>query len=300
MPIEVRQLETYRAVMENRSMTRAAEILGVSQPAVSVKLARLERELGFRLFDRDGGRLRPTPEGQTLYAEVKHALGMIDRVGIVAERIRSGEAGRLVVASHPSASISLLPDVIAEFGRASPRVAIKLVNRTSEEVRSFFEANMVDIGIAEGPVDLAGVERRRYAIDCVAILPRGHELADMDSVAPADLSCFPFVSMTPVRTIGHQIRAALGVASDVGSIVEAEYFSTICALVARGMGVGVVDYWSAQTFQHLGLEIRPLEPAIAYEVAVFFSGNRPRTAEAQLLLDMIDSRLVMHGRRVGG
>src|SRR5690606_6212641 len=117
MQIDVRQLEAFRAVMENRSVTRAAEILGISQPAVSVKLARLENELGFRLFERYRGRVKPTFEGQELYSEVKQALGMMDRVQIAAERIRSGETGTVVVASHPSASISLLPELVADFSR---------------------------------------------------------------------------------------------------------------------------------------------------------------------------------------
>jgi DNA-binding transcriptional LysR family regulator len=107
------------------------------------------------------------------------------------------------------ASISILPGVVSEFRTRMPDVAVKMINRTSEEVRAFFEASVVDLGIAEMPVDLVNVERRRYAIDLVAILPVGHPATARSVLSPNDLAGHPFVSMATSRTIGHQIRSAV-------------------------------------------------------------------------------------------
>ncbi len=297
--MDVKLLEAFCAVMENRSVTQAATILGVTQPAVSAQINRLESLVGFSLFDREGGRLKPSAEGRTFYQEVKQALGTIDRLNISAERIRSGETGTLLVAAHPSASISLLPTVIAEFCLAHPHVAVRMINRTSEEVRSVFEASTVDIAIAELPVDLVGVRKRRYAIECVAILPAGHPAAAREYLTPQQLSGLPFVSMTLGRTIGHRIRSALiDAGANFRKVVEAEYFSTICALVANGLGVSIVDYWSAQTFRHLGLEIRRFDPPVLYEIAVFFSAERPLSPHAHELLKMINQKLAAHGELI--
>jgi DNA-binding transcriptional LysR family regulator len=293
MPIDSHLLIGLRAVMENGSVTRAAAILGITQPAMSAKLARLERELGFALFERDGGnRLRPTSRGLDFFEAARPALALLDRLDITAERLRTGATGTLVMASHPSASISVLPGAIAAFRAEMPEVAVKLINRTSEEVRSYFEASVVDIAVAELPVELANVEKRRYAIDCVAILPSGHPSAARDVIGPGDLAGLPFVSMTTGRTIGHQIRNAVVESGGAfGRVIEAEYFSTICALVAQGQGVSIVDVWSAEMFRPLGLEVRRLDPPVQYEIAVFYRADRPRSAAALLMLDIIDRRL---------
>ncbi|MBP5857516.1 LysR family transcriptional regulator [Marivibrio halodurans] len=297
MTMDVKLLEAFRAVMENRSVTGAAKILGVTQPAVSAQLNRLESIVGFRLFDREGGRLKPSAEGKAFYEEVKHALGMIDRLHISAERIRSHETGTLVIAAHPSGSTAILPDILARFCLARPYIDVRMINRTSEEVRSVFEANSVDIGLAEVPVDLVGVQKRRYAIECVAILPEGHPLAeDRDMLDVRELSGLPFVCMTLSRAVGHRIRSAVVEAgATFNKIVEAEYFSTICALVANGLGVSIVDYWSAQSCEHLGLRIRRLRIPITYEIAVFHSAERPLGKPARDLLLMIDEKLKAHG-----
>jgi DNA-binding transcriptional LysR family regulator len=297
MMIESNLLIGFCAIMDNRSVTRAATILGLTQPAVSAKLNRLETELGFKLFTREGGRLRPTHEGREFYQMARQALAMLERVGIAAERIRTGETGKIVVAAHPSASISLLPEVIAAFSNTFPQIDLKLINRTSEEVRSVFEASIVDIAIAEVPVDLAGVAKIRYEIDCVAILPSGHPAAAKDILGPQDLSGLPFVSMTLGRTIGHQIKSAIvDAGADFRKVMEAEYFSTICGLVANGLGVSIVDYWSAQTFRHMGLEIRPFQPPIKYEIVVFYSSERELSPPARMLLHMINTKLTQQGR----
>lgn len=279
--------------MENGSVTRAASVLGITQPAVSARLAKLEQDLGFRLFDRDGGNsLRPTGKGLEFYEAAKPALAQLERLDLTAERLRTGATGTLVVASHPSASISILPGVVAQFRRLLPEVSVKLINRTSEEVRAFFEASVVDLGIAEMPVDLASVERRRYAIDLVAILPLGHPAASRPVLSPSDLAGHPFVSMTTSRTIGHQIRnAVVEGGGSFDKVIEAEYFSTICALVAAGQGISVVDPWSAKMFKHLGLVSRPLHPPIPYEIAVFFRAERPLAEPARLFFDLVDDTL---------
>ncbi|MEZ5842694.1 MAG: LysR substrate-binding domain-containing protein [Hyphomicrobiaceae bacterium] len=290
--MDVKLLDAFRVVMQNRSITRAAEVLGVTQPAVSAQVARLETIVGFALFDRSGGRIRATAEGHAFHREVMQALGMIDRLERVAEAIRTGTAGKIVVASHPSASISVLPALVARLLALHPGATVKMINRTSEEVRGTFEAAAVDIGIAELPIELTDIEVRKYAVECVAIVPRGHPLARNRTITAADLSGLPYVSMAQGRLIGHRIRNAIVEAgAEYKMVAEVEYFSSICGIVAAGLGVSVVDCWSAATFQATGLEVRRFEPRIDYEIGVFFSSQRPLTRIACTLLDMLDERL---------
>jgi DNA-binding transcriptional LysR family regulator len=290
--MDIKLLEAFRAVMENRSVTGAARVLGLTQPAVSAQIARLETLVGFQLFERVGGRLKPTAEGRAFHREVMHALGMLDRLQQASEIIRTGTTDKIVIASHPSASISVLPELVARFSAHHPGATVKMINRTSEEVRSMFEAASVDVGIAELPIDLAGVELRKYVVECVAILPGGHPLAAQETITPGDLSGLPFVGMAQGRLIGHRVRSAMvDSGAEFRMVAEVEYFSSICGMVAAGLGVSVVDCWSAHTFRTLGLEIRRFTPALDYEIGVFFSAERTPTRLARTVLDMLDMKL---------
>lgn len=290
--MDFRLLESFRAVMDTQSVTQAAEILGVTQPAVSAHISRLEAEVGFALFERVGRRLKPSPKGRQFFAEVRDALGTLDRLTEAAHSIRDGSTETLTVASHPSASISILPHAVAGLYTRRPDARVKMINRTSEEVRAIFERGIADIGIAEWPTHIPAVELRRYDVACVAILPKGHALAGESAITPDMLAQGPFIAMPETRLIGHRIRQAFGDAGQpFAPVAESEYFSTICALVAAGSGAAVVDGWSAATFESNGLEIRPFTPAIRYEIGVFFTKSPGPSALASELLELIDKRL---------
>lgn len=186
----------------------------------------------------------------------------------------------------------MLPGLVAQFTAKHPDAHVKMINRTSEEVRSFFPAASIDIGIAELPIDIAGVDVRRYQIGCVAILPTGHAASRKDTIAPSDLSGEPFLAMPTERLISHRLRAAFAQEGAVTkTVAEVDFFSSICAIVASGGGVSVVDACSAKMFAALGLVVRPFRPAIPYEIGVFTSADRPPSGLSLSFLDMLDAAL---------
>ncbi len=290
--MDVKLLEAFCAVMDTQSVTETARRMGITQPAVSAQIARLEAHVGFALFERVGGRLKPSDAGRRFHAEVMDALSTIDRLSDVARNIRTGAVETLVVASHPSASISLLPQVIGDLRAANPGARVRMINRTSEAVRAIFEAGGVDVAVTEWPVNLQGITLKRYEVPTVAILPEGHPAAAHDVLTPQLLSGAPFVAMPASRLIGHRIRAVF---SDHGAVyepvIESEYFSTICGLVAAGCGVSIVDYWSARSFSRLGLVVRRFDPAIRYEITVFRRADSRPSPLTEDLLTRLDQRL---------
>jgi DNA-binding transcriptional LysR family regulator len=301
MGMDLRLLEAFRTVMDCQSMTGAAKVMGVTQPAVSAQIARLESQIGFELFERVGGRLKPTDRGRRFHKEVLAVLGGIDKLSDVARNIRSGEAETLVVATHPGASISLMPGVVTHLLEARPEARIRMINRTSEEVCAIFEAGGADVGVAEWPIHLQGVDLARYALEAVAVLPPGHALAACETVAPADLASGPFLAMSDARLPGHLIRSALGAAGErFAPVVESEYFSTLCALAAAGCGAAIVDTLSARSLAPLGFAIRPLAPALTFEIGVFRRAADAPTPLSDALVAAIEAAILENGgRRVG-
>src|SRR5262245_11623924 len=110
--VNFRQLETFRAVMVSGSASRASELLGITQPAVSRSIAELEESLGFPLFDRVRGRLVPTPEGQLFFKDVAASFAGLDRLRASAARIRDFGSGILRVASLAALGSTLVPRAI--------------------------------------------------------------------------------------------------------------------------------------------------------------------------------------------
>src|SRR6476646_1158170 len=261
--MDVRLLEAFRAVVDHRSATGAAAAMGVTQPAVSAQIARLEQELGFSLFERGNGRLKPTAEGLLFYAEAAKALTGIDRLTQAAEQIRTAQTGRLVIASHPSASISLLPAVVSSFLSERPGVLVRVLSRNSDVISRLLPSESYDIGIAEMPVDESAVRLTRFRMRCVAILPPAHKLGTRAALSPKLLSGQPVVALArTLQTSIRLVKAFADAGADWNPVAEAEYFATVCGLVASGAGWSIVDPLSARTFQHLGVAVREFEPAI--------------------------------------
>lgn len=290
--MDVRLLEAFRAVVDHRSVTGAAAAMGVTQPAVSGQIARLEQELGFSLFDRGNGRLKPTPEGMLFYAEATRALTGIDRLAQAAEQIRTAQLGRLVIASHPSAAISLLPDLVASFLADRPGVLVRLLSRNSDVISRLLPTESYDIAIAELPIDETTVRLMRFRMRCVAILPSGHELSTRETLSPALLSSRPVVALArTLQTTVRLVSAFAEAGAEWCPVTEAEYFATVCGLVASGAGWSIVDPLSARTFQHLGLVIRDFEPAVHYEIGAFYAREREPSILAQSFLAMLANKL---------
>ena len=290
--MDIRLLEAFRAVIESGSVTHAANALGVTQPAVSAQIARLQETVGFTLFERVGNRLRPTPEAVAFHADVDRTLARIDDLARAAALLRNGDAGTLAIASHPMAGITLLPPVVSAFARKRPDARIQLLTRNSDVVRGMFPSRLLDIGISELPVDPNGINVTRYRMECVAVLPRDHALAAQQVITPQMLSGMPFIGMSREWSLYHVVVAAFAEAgANLNVVAESELFAIICNLVAGGAGVSIVDPATASQFAHLGLAIRPFSPSVFYEIAVFHSAERGLSRIGQLFLEDFDSHL---------
>ena len=290
--MDVRLLEAFRAVVDHRSVTAAASAMGVTQPAVSTQIARLEETIGFALFERSGGRLKPTPEGMLFYAEATRVLGEVDRLQATTAQIREGQAGRLAIASHPWAAISLLPKLVSEFLATRPGVSVRLISRHSDVVSQLLPSESFDIGIAELPIDETSVKLSRHQMRCVVVLPPRHPLAARKVLTPNLLSGLPMVAPARSLQLPPKLIAVFAAAgAHLNSVVEAEFLASLCGLVAAGTGWALVDPMSAESFGHLGLVARPFEPAILYEIGVFHRSDREPSTLAASFLELLEARL---------
>lgn len=285
--MDVRQIETYQAVMTYGTTSRAAEALGISQPAVSKAIATLERSIGFKLFDRENGRLTPSAEGQLFFREVQISLAGLAKLRSAAARIRDYGSGDIRLACLSAFSTNLVPSAISRFRKKHPQVAVSLLVTGSSVIRDMVAANQLDIAVTADEIDSSGVEAEPFAeIAAVLAMPPGHPLSAKDVITPRNLDQLPFVALAPEDTTRHEAEAIFlehGVTPHV--VVETAYSSTICALVLAGAGCGIVDPITATGYVERGLVLRPMEPAVSFRTLMLF----PTQKRSKIVLDMADA-----------
>jgi DNA-binding transcriptional LysR family regulator len=292
--MQLRQLECFRTLMLTGTMTRAAEELGISQPAVSATIAGLEKHIGFILFIRQAGRLSPTPEAHLFFNEVSRSLAAIESTERAAAEIRRGKHGSLSIAAYPSISIALLPRILSLFMADRPDVHVKIVSRSSYVVKELVSTQQFDLAIAELPTDYAGERMEKFSYRCDCILPTDHPLADREVITPKDLDNVPFVTLFRDHSTHHQLATAFSSYGASWNVVaEVQYFASVCELVAAGCGVGLVDPVVSSPFTGEVVR-RRFEPAILYEIGLLHPDAPVRSLIADDFLTLLRRHLAEH------
>lgn len=291
--LNLRQIEAFRAVFLTGSMTAAGEIMGVSQPAISRLIRDLEAETGLRLFHRKGTRITATPDAVLLSQEVLRSFQGLDRIARAAEEIAGQRHGELRLIATPAPSISCLPDAISAFRERRPGATVMLRTAASSEVLDQMTMQQYDLGVAvlppEGPgVDIEALPPR----NAVCIMPPSHPLAAREVIRPGDLAGERLLALTDDSLLQIRIRRLFQAAGAEPEIaLETSFGATLCALVARGMGVAVIDPLTAATFDGFGIAARTFEPPAPYELTLVFSAHRPRSDHALAFAELLRERL---------
>ncbi len=273
------------------TMTRTSELLGMTQPAVSVAIAALERDLGFELFHRRGGRLVPTEEARNLFGYARRSLESLNQTRAAAVQIRQGSLGSLSIAAYPSISMAFIPGLLTRFRDDNPEVEIRLVTRSSHVIRDFASAKQFDITISELPVSHSEMAIEPILLDCLCMMPKGHPLADKTFVTPRDLDGVPFVSILREHMTFPQITAAFQAAQARRAVVaEVQYFISAAAMIVNGDCVGIIDPITAQSFEGRAV-FRAFRPTIRYEFGLITSSDGEPSMPAQNFLRLLRKEL---------
>ncbi len=264
--MNLRDIDVFRAIMQSGGASNAAELLGISQPAVSRSLATLERDVGFRLFDRIKGRLTPTREGQLFHQDVRASFAGLDRLKQRAAQIREVGEGTLNIASLSALGHGVVPRAIAAFARKHPDVRVGYQVRTSNIVRDLVASGRADIGLAADEIDTSGVLHSVFTTPrAVCVMPKAHPLAQLKVIKPPDLRDVPLLTLAPddtVRVAMNKAFAEAGIHPRV--VVETPYSLSIAILAAQGVGVGLCNPMTVADDMVRGLAVRTFEPAIHF------------------------------------
>lgn len=271
--MDLRQLKYFIAVAEERSFSRAALRLHVSQPPLSTQLKALEHELGVRLLDRSNRGVTLTAAGQVFFDEMRAVLARLERGKEMARNAGRGDVGTLTIGFVSIADYGILPPALKEFRSLYPAVQVHLHELTTDAQVREIRAARLDLGIGLGPLDAPDLQFEPLTREALVLAgPTGHRLIrDGKAVELKALSSESFI--IPPRDIAPglfdviigQCRAA-GFAPRITQ--QARQMQTVISLVACGMGFALVPA-SVQNLRRRGVQYRPLRgQAAAVELGI--------------------------------
>ncbi|MCW5655640.1 LysR family transcriptional regulator [Hydrogenophaga sp.] len=298
LKISERQIEVFRTLMITRTLSAAARQLFVSQPGLSVTLRRFEEQLGTRLFERMGGRLVPTEEAQRIFEEIERVHGRFGQLIESIQAIARGDNAIFRFGTSPSVSQQLIPQVLARLSAQAGERRFHCDLLGEKAIRDYLwfaqGACVASIADLDDPA-LARTTVARGRLVC--LLPQDDPLAGRPSLAAGELRGRRFISFEMETPHGRIIAASLARSNtrlDVSIYVRVVQLAI--AMVRQGLGVAIVDEFSAMGCEALGLKAVPLQRSLPVPVYVYWSGLRPRPRGTDEFIEAL--RSVAGGRGV--
>jgi DNA-binding transcriptional LysR family regulator len=279
--MRLRHIEVFNAVMLTGSVSAAARLINVTQPAVSRILAHAELQLGFALFQRTKGRLVPTSEAQTLYPHIERLFQQLDEVQRLANSLKAGDrADELHLLTVLALSYEIIPRALKSFRAQHPDVRVTVEALHSPQIISSLVLQEADVGFVFSSVAHPSLEQQSLAqgrMMCVA--PKGwlsSAIVKKGAVGLMDLADKPVISLDvrdPVGThLNHACREA-GVG--LQSVVTVQTYHAALALAHHGIGIALVDSCTAVSADASKVAVVALEPSIPVSIRALRPVQRP-------------------------
>jgi len=273
MRFKLRQMEIFRAVMIAGSVSGAARMLFVSQPAVSKLLAHTETSLGMRLFHRVSGKLVPTADAIRLFEEVKKVYDAAQKVDTFVDNLLSRPSGQINVSCSPSLGLSLVPRIVKTFLQRYPDVRLHLHTTLIQDAPQELLSGKSDLAITVLPLrgpNLQVEPLRQGRMVCA--VPQGHKLAARCLLSLHDLAGERMILYSPGIPFGQLIRNAFDhYGCPLPAAVDVPRAELACSLVRRNVGLALVDEFSVADGVWNGLAVLPLKEDIPIEVSLIRS-----------------------------
>ncbi len=285
-------LECFLTIAEEQNVTRAAQILHISQPALSRQLSQLEQELGCTLFERGKRKMELTDDGILLHRRAKEIISL---VSITEEEIkhRSSEIeGRVGIGAGELSASEELAAMVGEFSKDHPKVVFEIFSGDADQVSQRIDSGLLDIGLFLEPVDKEKFEYLKMGEGehWVACMAPDNPLSRQQFVTASDLGNRAL--LLPSR-LGVQSELAHWFGSEFENI-DARFVSSVGVngqlLVKKGFAVSVTTEGHAKYLDGRYFVYRPLRPAITSGVVLAWKRDVARGAAARAFIDYVRGR----------
>lgn len=294
--MKLRQIEIFHAVYVTGSVSAAARILNISQPSVTKILHYAESSLGLPLFERTKGRLVPTEDAHELFVEVAEVQKRVDQLRQASQNLRFGRGRTLRVSVLPSLGLGAIPEAVSAFLAKHEGVSLELHTAHHDDmVRKLYERE-TDLLICYDVPSTAPVGFKWLGKgELVAIYHEGAIESEAPRLPLSALEGRRFITTVNSGPMGRLLSEELSRSGVMlNDIVSSQTFFVAAALVRSGVGVSIVDNFTAQATATPGVAFKPLQPAIPFNVHAVHMQNRPLSKLATIFLKHLKSAFETH------
>jgi len=244
MNLTLRQLEVFLAVARTLSFSEAARQIGLSQPALSTAIRKLENALDARLFDRDTRNVALTPAGVELLGLARRLQSEFDAAFSDMREFLAGRRGRLVIAASPSLAAGFLPPVLEDFERLHPGVALQVHDALAETSLGLVRSGTAELALAAGTFDDPELDYQELFRDRLVLLcRRDHPLARETVVAWQALQPHRLITLDRTSSVQRLVEAACAQHGIVlRHAFELSQTTTVIGFLAQGLGVAILPH----------------------------------------------------------
>ncbi len=297
IPFSLDQLRILKAIADEGSFKRAADSLYVSQPAISLQIQNLEKQLTVPLFDRGGRKAQLTEAGNLLLAYGEKIITLCQETCRAIEDLQNLQGGTLIVGASQTTGTYLLPRMIGLFHQKYPYVSVQLQVHSTRRTSWAVANGQVDLAIIGGevPSELQEVlEIIPYAEDELAlIIPPNHPFAEQETIARDDLYHLNYItldSQSTIRKVIDQVLTRSGIkTNDLKVEMELNSIEAIKNAVLSGLGASFVSVTAIEKELKMGvLHQAPIEGVeIRRTLSVIVNSNRYRSKAAEAFIKEI-------------
>lgn len=287
--MNLRHIEIFHAVYVNGSVSAAARALNISQPSVSKTLRHAETLLGFELFQRTNSRLVPTEDAHALFGDVADIQERVRALREAGRNLRSGGGATLRISALPSLALGALPTAVARFMAKRPDVRFDLQTVHHDDLLRKLYERETDIAIAAEVPRGAPLGKVWLGEGELVVLYRDADLPGAaQRIELPQLVGHPFITLAASGPIGQlfaQELERLGI--ELQEVASARTFYIAAALVRAGVGLSIVDNFTAEASLTEGLAMRALKPSLTFDVHAMHLLDRPPSALASEFLGVL-------------
>ncbi|WP_085580793.1 MULTISPECIES: LysR family transcriptional regulator [unclassified Pseudomonas] len=292
--MRLRHIEVFQAIRQTGSVSAAAQLLHVSQPAVTKVLQHAEQQLGFALFLRVRGKLQPTPEALELEREVDKVSESLQGVRRLAQSLRRTPGRSLRIGATPALALSLLPPAIHEWTVRWPDIACELSSAHSRELTQNLLMREVDVALTLQLPDHPGLKAQALASGVlVALAPKGFWPPE-DAGRPLPLTALadaPLIGLSSADPLAARLDRYLEAVEPPPRVrIAVQTYSLARAMVESGAGVAVIDPFTALGAAPATTTLRPLAPPLPITLYAVIRASEPPPHALSDLLDIFSRR----------
>jgi DNA-binding transcriptional LysR family regulator len=292
-----RRLQVFHAVARQLSFTKAAEVLFMTQPAVTFQIKQLEEHFNTRLFDRGHGRISLTPAGELVLSYAEKILGLSGEMDVRLAEMTGEVGGSLLVGASTTIAEFLLPRILGEFKSQYPNVRPRLIVANSESIETRVAEHTIDIGFIESPSHQPNLQTEICCEDELQVVcsPK-FPLARLKEITPQNLVDHPFVSREPgsgTREFTEVYLKKHGVDIDhMMPVMELGSPVALLEVVETGIGYAIASRTSVLKSLRLGDLISiPLKPRLIRKLSMVYPKEKFRSRLVTAFVDFATEKL---------